>query len=66
MIVFLLLFPVLGDAGSQLMNRGSPHITIIERSESTTVNQGPTQLYVAPEFDETNNPVANMKGKLYY
>ena len=44
------------------MNRGSPHITIIERSENTTVNQGPTQLYVAPEVDDTNNPVFNMKG----
>ena len=46
------------------MKRGSPHLTIIERSENTTVNQGPIQLYAAPEADDANNSIAILKGKI--
>ena len=62
--VIVSLFSVLEGTESQLMNRGPPNITIIERSENTTVNQGPTQLFSASEPNDTNNPVAILNGTL--
>ena len=40
-------------------------MTIIEHSETTTVNQGPTQLQVAAEVVEANSPVVILRGMLF-
>ena len=59
-----ILFLVVDEACAPLMNRGPPNITIIERSENTTVNQGPMQLHVGPPADETNSLVSLFKGEV--
>ena len=63
--VCLALFSVLEGTSAHLVDRGPPNITVIERSENTTVYQGPTQLGLAPEYDSTN-PVVILKGKFYF
>ena len=47
------------------MNKGPLNLTIIEHSENTTVTQGPTQLHVVPDTEETKSPAAILKGKFF-
>ena len=59
----LLLFSVLEGTADHFAKRVPPNITVIERSENTTVYQGPTQLGVGLE---STNLVAILKGKFYF
>ena len=64
-MVCFTLYLVLERQSPRGIQREPPNITVIERSANTTVYQGPTQLYVAPEDDSTN-PVVILKGKFYF